>query len=175
MNRQEKIKLVSELHKKLKLAKASFLVGYKGIDVKSISILRRQLREVDTELRIVKNRLLKLASRGTDTESIQEVMHGPSAIIISYTDDIVKPAKVLINFSRENERLRIKKGQLTGKVVEFEKIKQLSDLPEKEQLLAEGLSVMLAVPTSFVRVLNGVVVKFLNVLKAIEDKKRRDS
>ncbi len=171
MNRQEKVKLVSELHEKLKSAKAAFLVDYKGLDVKSMSALRRQLREVNTELKVVKNRLLKLASKGTNTESIQDVMKGPSAIVISY-EDVIAPAKILVNFSKENENLKIKKGQVTGKVIDFEKIKQLAELPSREQLLAQTLSVMMAVPTSFVRVLNGVIVKFLNVLKAIEEQKK---
>ena len=171
MNRQEKIKLVSELHEKLKSAKAAFLVDYKGLDVKSMSALRRQLREVNTELKVVKNRLLKLASKGTDTESIQDVMRGPSAIVISY-DDVVAPAKILVNFSKENENLKIKKAQITGKVIDLEKIKQLAELPSREQLLAQTLSVMMAVPASFVSVLNGIIVKFLYVLKAIEEQKK---
>ncbi|RLB08718.1 MAG: 50S ribosomal protein L10 [Deltaproteobacteria bacterium] len=171
MNRQQKVKLVSELHEKLKSAKAAFLVDYKGLDVKSMSALRRQLREVNTEMKVVKNRLLKLASKGTNTESIQDAMKGPSAIVISY-EDVVAPAKILVNFSKENENLKIKKGQLTGKVLDFEKIKQLAELPSREQLLAQTLSVMMAVPASFVRVLNGVIVKFLNVLKAIEEQKK---
>jgi len=172
MNRQEKVKLISELHDKLKLAKASFLVDYKGLDVKSMSSLRRQLREVNAELKVVKNRLLKLASKGTYTESIEDTMYGPSAIAISYEDDVVTPVKVLINFSKDNEHLRIKKGQVAGKVVESDRIKQLAELPSREQLLAQSLSVMLAVPTSFARVLNGVIVKFLYVLKAIEEQKK---
>ncbi len=171
MRREEKKQFITELHHKLETAKASFLVDYKGLDVESLSKLRRQLREGNTELKVVKNRLLKLASKGTYTELIQDAMSGPSAIVISY-DDVVMPAKILINFSKENEHLKVKKGQVTGKVVDFEKIKQLAELPSREQLLAQTLSAMLAVPTSFVRVLNGVIVKFLNVLKAIEEQKK---
>ncbi len=172
MNRQEKVRLVSELHDKLKVAKASFLVDYKGLDVESISSLRKQLREVNAELKVVKNRLLKLASKGTHTESIQDVMQGTSAIAISYEEDVVTPAKILINFSKENEQLKIKKGQVIGKVVEPAGIKELAELPSKEQLLAQSLSLMQAVPASFVRVLSGVMIKFLNVLKAIEEQKK---
>jgi len=172
MNRAEKAKLVSELHDKLKLAKASFLVDYKGLDVKSISRLRRQLRDVNTEFKVVKNRLLKLASKGTATELIQDAMQGPSAIAISYNDDVVTPAKILIDFAKENEHLKIKKGQVTGKVVELENIKQLAELPSKEELLAQALSTMMAVPASLVRVLNGIIIKLLNVLKAIEEQKK---
>ncbi len=172
MNREEKMKLVSELHDKLNIARACFLVDYKGLDVKYISELRRQLREANTEFKVVKNRLLKIASKGTLTESIEDAMQGPSAIAITYEEDIVAAAKILIDFSKDHQQLKIKKGQVIGKVVEFEGIKRLAELPNKEQLLAQTLSTMMAVPASFVRVLNGVIVKFLNVLKAIEEQKK---
>ena len=171
MNREQKVRLVAELNKKLQKANAAFLVDYKGLNVKSMSMLRRKLREVNSEMKVVKNRLLKLASKGTHTEHIQDAMTGPSAIIISY-EDVIEPAKILVNFSEENEHLKIKKGQVTGKVVDFEKIKQLAKLPGREQLLSQTLGVMKAVPASLVRVLNGVIVKFLSVLKAIEEQKK---
>ncbi len=64
-------------------------------------------------------------------------------------------------------------GQISGKVVDIDAIKRLAKLPGKDVLLAQTLSAMQAVPASFVRVLNGVVVKLLNVLTAIEQQKAK--
>ncbi len=172
MKRAEKVKFVSELHEKLKKAKASFLVDYKGLDVAAMTKLRKRLRETNTELRVVKNRLLKLASKDTHTELLQDAMRGPTAIAMTYSDDVVAAAKVLVDFSKENENLKIKKGQVTGKVVELDKIRQLAELPSRDQLLAQALGAMKAVPASLVRVLSAVIVNFLAVLKAIEEKKK---
>jgi len=155
---------------RLEQAQATFLVDYKGLNVEVINQLRRELKKIGTEFQVVKNRLLKLACQGTDTESIQESFRGPCALAITY-DDIIAPAKVLIDLSKDYEKLEIKIGQTSGKPIDTDAIKKLAQLPSREQLLAQILSAMQAVPTSLVRVLNGVVVNFLNVLKAIEASK----
>jgi large subunit ribosomal protein L10 len=158
---------IAEMNSRLKKAQATFLVDYQGLDVESINKIRGELRKVDTEFKVIKNRLLKLASRDTDTESIQEQFVGPCALAITY-DDIVASAKALVDLSKDIKNLDLKVGQMSGKVMDLDTLKRLAGLPGRDQLLAQVLSAMHAVPTSFVRVLNGVTVKMLNVLKAIE-------
>ena len=170
MDRQGKEKFVAALHDRLEKARGTFLVEYKGLDVKSMNRLRKELKKVDAEFQVVKNRLLKLASEETDTELIKDQMQGPSAIAVTY-EDMVGTAKVLVDFAEEFKKLRINKGQISGKVVDIDAIKRLSKLPGKDVLLAQTLSAMQAVPASFVRVLNGVVSSLLNVLTAIEQQK----
>jgi large subunit ribosomal protein L10 len=170
MDRQEKEKFVADLHGRLKKARGTFLVEYKGLDVESMNRLRKELKKVDAEFQVVKNRLLKLSSEETDTGLIKDHMNGPSAIAVTY-EDMVGTAKVLVDFAEEFKKLRIKNGQISGKVVDIDAIKRLAKLPGKDVLLAQTLSAMQAVPASFVRVLNGVVVKLLNVLTAIEQQK----
>jgi large subunit ribosomal protein L10 len=97
-------------------------------------------------------------------------MQGPLAITLTY-DDVVAPAKTLINFAKDFEQLRIKVGQISGKVVDTDAIKRLAELPGKDVLLAQALSVIQTAPESFVRVLSGLILKMLNVLKAIEQQK----
>jgi large subunit ribosomal protein L10 len=84
---------------------------------------------------------------------------------------VVAPAKVLVEQEKKLERLKVKIGQIRGKVVDHEGIKKLAELPGREVLLAQALSAMQAVPGSFVRVLHAVISNFLNALKAIESKK----
>jgi large subunit ribosomal protein L10 len=172
MDRQEKEKFVADLHGRLKKARGTFLVEYKGLDVESMNRLRKELKKVDAEFQVVKNRLLKLAGEETDTGLIKDHMHGPSAIAVAYEDeDMVGTAKVLVDFAEEFKKLRIKNGQISGKVIDIDAIKRLAKLPGKDVLLAQTLSAMQAVPASFVRVLNGVVAQLLNVLTAIEQQK----
>jgi large subunit ribosomal protein L10 len=83
----------------------------------------------------------------------------------------VGPAKALVDFAKEFQKLEIKGAQISGKQVDVAGVKTLAALPGRDVLLAQTLSVMQAVPTSFVRVLNGVMGQFMNVLKAIEEKK----
>ncbi len=170
MNKKQKENFITDMNGRLKKANATFLVDYHGLDVESINKVRGELRNSGTEFSVVKNRLLKLASKDTDSESIDEYFVGPCAIAITY-DDIVAPAKVLVDLSKELKKLEIKVGQTSGKPMTPDDIKRLANLPGREQLLAQVLSAMQAVPTSFVRVTNGVLVNLMNVLKAIEEAK----
>lgn len=170
MKREEKSELVADLNSRLARAKGAFLVDYQGLNVEAMNRLRGELRKVGGELQVVKNRLLKLASKDTETSVIQDNMQGPSALAITY-DDLVGPAKVLVDFAKDFDRLKVKHGQISGRVLGPDEIKRLAALPGRDVLLAQTFSVMQAVPASFVRVLNGVAVKFLYALKAIEQKK----
>jgi large subunit ribosomal protein L10 len=170
MKRQEKSELVAGLHEKLEKARGTFLVDYQGLNVEAINALRSQLRKADIEFKVVKNRLLKLASQETDTWLIRDQMNGPSAIAVT-NEDVVAPARILVDFAKDHEQLEIKSGQISGQVLDADAVKRMAELPGRDQLLAQVLSAMQAVPTSLVMVLNGVIVKLLNVLKAIEQQK----
>ncbi len=170
MKREEKKQFVEALHERLERAKGSFLVEYKGLDVEAMNKLRTELRNVQAEFQVVKNRLLKRASKATETHEMKAHMTGPSAITLTY-EDVVAPAKVLVDFQKDHKDLNIKAAQISGKIMGFEDVKQLASLPGREVLLAKTLSVMQGVPTAFVRVLNGVTVSLMNVLKAIEEQK----
>ena len=170
MNRQEKEKFVADFRGRLEKSQGSFLVDYQGINVDGVNRLRNELRKVDAEFQVVKNRLLKLACEETETALIKDYMQGPSAVALTY-EDVVGTAKVLVDFSKDFKDLKIKIGQISGKVIDLEAIKRLAELPGKDVLLAQALSAMQAVPGSFVRILNGVIAKMLNVLKAIEEQK----
>ena len=170
MEKREKEKFVFELNARLKKAQGSFLVEYKGLNVEDINRLRNEIRKTDAEFQVVKNRLLKLASEGTETGLLKDSFYGPSAIALTY-EDVVGLSKVLVDCAKDFDRLIIKCGQISGKVIDYSAIKKLARLPAKDVLLSMLLSTMQAVPVSFVRVLNGVTTNLLNVLKAIEKQK----
>lgn len=132
--------------------------------------MRRKLRDVDVEYKVVKNTLLVRASEDTDAALIKESFKGPSAVALSY-DDPVAPAKVLSDFAKENEKLEIKIGVMEGKILDISAIKALSSLPSREVLLAQVLSAMNGVPTALVGVLSALPRQLLNVLQAIKDQK----
>jgi large subunit ribosomal protein L10 len=170
MNREEKKQFVSDLHDRLEKAQGTFLVHYKGLKVEDINRLRNELRAIGVEFQVVKNRLLKFACEGTETELIKDEMQGPSAIALTF-DDVVAPAKTLVNFAKAFKQLEVKKGQVSGKVIDADDIKQLATLPSREVLLGQTLSAMQAVPAGFVRLLGGIMGQLMNVLKAIEEQK----
>ncbi len=170
MDKEEKQQFVSNLHSRLEKAQGAFLVHYQGLKVEEINKLRNELKDTGAEFQVVKNRLLKLACQGTETESITDHMQGPTAITLTY-DDIIGPAKTLVDFSKNFKQLEIKSGQISGKEVNAAAVKQLATLPGREVLLSQVLASMQAVPASFVRLMGGIMGQLLNVLKAIEHQK----
>ena len=170
LNISQKQELVERVAKQLVDAEISILVDYKGLDVLQITELRAKLREAGVTMEVVKNSLLRLASKGSDSALMDDFYKGPSAIIVSQ-DDPVAPAKILVDFAKENEKLEIKAGAMGGKLLTVDDIKQLSKMPSKEELLAKLVYTLNAVPTSLVNVLSGVPRSFVNVLNAIKDQK----
>ena len=170
MKLDQKKEITNDLRERFERAQIVIVTDYKGLDVMTMNALRRKLREVDVEYQVVKNTLLIRASEETDVTAIKEAFKGPSAVAISY-EDPVAPAKVLTEFSKDNDKLEIKAGVMNGKALDLQGIKALSSLPSREVLLGQVLAAMNGVPTAFVRTLSGVLGQFLNVLTAIKDQK----
>ena len=170
MDRDRKETFITDMNGRLKKAKATFLVDYQGLNMEAMDKIREELRKVEVEFQVIKNRLLKLASQDTDNKSIEGYFVGPCAIVLTY-NDVVSPAKVLIDLTKDIKTLGIKAGQISGKPMDFNDIKRLATLPGREHLIAQVLSAMQAVPASMVGVLNGIILKMLLVFKAIETQK----
>jgi large subunit ribosomal protein L10 len=169
----EKKTVVRGLKDSLKEAKIIILTDYKGLNVEALNSLRSQLRQANARYLVVKNTLLKRASEDSDLAIISEHFKGATGIAFC-SEDLVTPAKILCEFAKENSKLEIKIGVMEGGIIDFASIKALSNLPSKEVLLAQVLSTMNAVPTSFVRVMSGLVSSFVNVLNAIKKEKEKD-
>lgn len=174
MNREDKQAIVADLSGKFAKAKIAVVSDYRGLTVSTLEQLRRELKKNNAEIRVAKNTLLRRAVQDTPFEGMQEHLTGTTAVTVSY-DDPVAPAKILTDFAKDHPQLEIKTAVLEGKTLSFDDLKALSSLPSKEVLLAQVMSVMLAVPTSFVRVINAVPQGFVNVLQALQEKKEKEN
>lgn len=170
MKVEDKKQIVEDLKEKFATTQVVIVTDYKGLNVAQMTELRRKLSEAQVEYKVVKNTLLKRASEGTDAMLLADVFKGPSGIALSF-DDPVAPAKVLTQFAKDNDKLEIKAGVMGGKLMDLNAITALSKLPSREELLAQVLSAMNAVPTGFVRALADVPRRMVNVLNAIKDQK----
>lgn len=173
MNRDEKVAVVAELSAKLANAKFAVVSDYRGLTVPVISQLRRELKQQNAEIQVAKNTLLRIAIKGTPFEPLDPYLVGTTAVTLA-SEDPVAPAKVLVDFIKANPKLEIKKAVLDGKLLTADDLTALSKLPGKDELRAQLLGVLLAVPTSFVRVLSAVPQKALYALQAIKDKKEQN-
>ncbi len=170
MDRTEKEQIVKELSKRLAETKAAFLADYRGINVEQATNLRRELTQAGVEYRVVKNKLLKLAAKGTPAEDLQSYCAGPTAIALS-GDDPVAPAKILSKFAKDVEAFELKAGVLSGKLMSVAEIVALAELPSREELLAKALSSMNAPLTNFVGTMAAIPRSLVQVLNAIGQNK----
>jgi large subunit ribosomal protein L10 len=170
MKLSQKKRIADDLHEKFSACEILILTDFKGLDVVTMNDLRTRLRAEGVEYRVVKNTLLARAAKGTSAERILDKFKGPSAVALSPTDPVA-PAKILVGFAKENDKFKIKVGLLNDKVLDPDAVKALSNLPSRDVLLAQLLSVMNAVPTALVTALSDMPRRFLNVLNAIKEQK----
>ncbi|MFZ5766198.1 MAG: 50S ribosomal protein L10 [Thermodesulfobacteriota bacterium] len=174
MNRDEKASVVAELSGKFDKAKFAVVADYRGLTVKTFEELRRELKKNNAEIRVAKNTLLRRAVQGTPFEVMSDHLKGTTAVTVSYADPVA-PAKILTEFVKSHPELILRGGVLEGKALSADDLKALSSLPSKEVMLATLLSVMNAVPTSFVRVLSAIPQSLLYALLALKDKKEQEN
>jgi len=167
---EEKKQIVEDLHQRFAKSSLVVLTDYKGLNVAEVSDLRRKLKLAGVDLKVAKNTLMARAAEGTTVALVKDLFQGPGAVAISYQDPVA-PAKILTKFAEDSKKLGIRAAVLDGKRIASDDIKALANLPPREVLLGQLLALMLAVPTSFVRVLTGVPRGLLNVLNAVREKK----
>lgn len=174
MTRAQKAEEISALSERFGKAKAAFLVDFKGMNVEQVTQLRKTLRPLNSEMKVVRNTLAKRALKDyPDTESaLSDSFVGTNAIVFAY-EDVASPAKAITEFGKEVEELVVKAGVMDGKGLDEAKIKYLSTLPSKEVLQAQLLGTFQAPMAKFARVLNEVPSAFVRVLAAYKDEKEK--
>jgi large subunit ribosomal protein L10 len=155
---EQKKAIVDEIAGKLEKSKSTIVADYRGLNVKQMNELRKQLREAGIEFQVLKNTLTRRAAEKVNLTELNEHLTGPTAIAFSY-EDVVAPAKVLHTFAKENKALEIKGGLVEGKAVSLDEIKALAELPSREGLLSMLLSVLQAPVRNFALAVKAVAEK----------------
>ncbi len=164
--KQEKKKTIDELAVIFKGPASVLVIEYRGLGVKSMQSVRRQVKETDAELRVVKNKLLHKACEGTDVEKIKNLFEGPTAIAIC-GQEFPATAKVFIQAHKEFEDFVLKGGLMDGKVCEAADIEQISKLPSRKVLISMFASTLLTPLSNFVSVMDQMRSGFVHSLEAL--------
>ena len=155
--RQDKIELTDQLADRLENVKVLYLTDFTGLDVQSMTELRRRFREAGSQYVVVKNRLALRALEKLEYPDIAEHLQGPTGFVLG-EDDPVTPAKTLREFAQEyEERPTLKVGVVNQRIVSVEEIKKLAELPPREELLAGIAGSMVAPISGVVGVLGGLI------------------
>jgi large subunit ribosomal protein L10 len=172
MNRQQKELVVQLFRERFSESPATFIVGYKGLTVNQMQELRSKLRAHGGALKVAKARLMKLAVG--DLEDTQALMpHFKDQIgVVFASDESPAVAKVLSDFAKDNEALRLVIGSINGTLVDQSAIVRIASLPSKEVLLAKLCGTLKAPMQRMVSTLNMQVVQLLLVLKQVAESKK---
>ncbi|WP_168123558.1 50S ribosomal protein L10 [Paenibacillus sp. HB172176] len=155
---QEKQEAVNVIASKLAQSSSTVVADYRGLNVAQVTELRKQLREAGVEFQVLKNSLVRRATEGTELSALNDILTGPTAVAFS-GEDAVAPAKILNDFAKKNEALKLKGGVVEGKVIDAAQIKALAELPSREGLLSMLLSVLQAPVRNFALAVKAVADK----------------
>lgn len=169
LTRQEKAVVIEEVAAQVARAQSIIVAEYRGLDVGSVTVLRKTARESGVYLRVLKNTLVRRAVAGTPFEGLSAQLTGP--LIYGISTDPVSAAKVLADFAKSNDKLVIKSGALPNSLLSQEGVQALATMPSREELLSKLLGTMQAPIAQFVRTLNEVPTKFVRGLAAVRDQK----
>jgi large subunit ribosomal protein L10 len=155
---------IADLSEKLRRAHLAVVTDYRGLKVKDLRTLRRQLSAHDAELVVAKNTLMLRATRehGFDGGTL---FAGPTAVAFCF-NDIVEPSKVLNDFSRSSRILKVRGALLNGRPVDGSAVETIATLPPVDQLRAQVVGTMSAPLSGLVGVLNAVLQTFVATVEA---------
>lgn len=136
---EEKKKIINEIKNKVKNAETIVLFDYRGLSDNDSKELRKNLRDNESDYKIYKNTLLKIALKDLDID-LDAHLEGPTAI--AFSKDQLSPVKILSEFAKKHEDLKLKVGIVDGKISDQNILKELALIPSREGLytmLAGGL------------------------------------
>lgn len=170
LTRQQKEDQVAELKDKFERATSVFVADYKGLGVKQMEALRGGLRSAEaseSEFRVSKNSILRLASSGGPAERLQEHFSGTTSIAMSFGDPVAL-AKTLVDYAKANEAFELRGAILEGEVLDQAGIATLATLPSLDELRGKIVGLLQAPASKLARLLNEPGAQIARVVSARE-------
>ncbi|MBP8989547.1 MAG: 50S ribosomal protein L10 [Clostridia bacterium] len=152
---------VNTLADELRQAKSIILAEYRGLTVAQDTQMRAELRKAGVIYKVIKNTMLQRAIDQIGLEGLDEMLKGPTAVAYS-KDDLIAPAKLIKEYSRQFDKLKIKGGVLEGKIIGLDEIDQLASIPSQEVLYGQLVFTLLSPVTCLAIVLNAIKEKMEN-------------
>lgn len=154
LNLESKKTVVAGVSATLSTAQTVVLAEYQGVTVEQMTVLRTNARKSDVSLRVLKNTLARIAVKDTKFAPLADKMSGQ--LVYAISEDAVAAAKVVNDFAKTNEALKIVAGQYDEKLLDVAEVKKLASIPSRNELLAQVMGVMQQIPASFVRVVAAI-------------------
>ena len=140
MNKEKKQTYISEMTTQLDKSEAVIVTHYQGLTVNQLDELRAKMREHGIIFKITKNRITKLALEKTKCKDLSNLFSGPTAVALS--EDAIISAKILTNFSKENNNLKILGGIMGNDILDVVGIKNVAALPTLDEARAKIVGIL---------------------------------
>ena len=167
MNRQEKAELIETLQSTLNASTTVVVTHQVGMTVAESGDLRGKMREAGAGFKVTKNRIAKLALKGTRYEELEGLFTGPTAIGTS--EDPVAAAKALVDYAKGNDKLTIIGGSMDGKILDKAGVEALAKMPSLDELRGKLVGLLQAPAAKIARVTQAPAGKVARVVKARSD------
>ncbi len=172
----ERNQIIDRYEEEFKNASGIYLTDFRGITVEKMTKLRTEFRTNEVKYIVVKNSLAKIALERCNGEKKDLIpfVKGHTGIAVA-PEEATAPSKVIRDFQKENaDLLPVTQAIVEGTLYGPDAIGKLADLPSREVLLSQLLSVLQAPTTNFAGALNGVFTKLLGVLESLRSKKESE-
>jgi len=164
------IEQVKELKETFLKAKAIYFTEYHGLNVGDITKLRSEFFKADVEYKVAKNTLIKLAAEQNKVSGLDEVLIGSTAIAIAYNEPVA-PAKVIKEFTKDNDLPTVKGILFDGEFLPGEEFNKLADMPSKEELLSQLVAMLNSPLQKLASTLIAPMQNAVSVLNNLKEKK----
>lgn len=154
----------------LKESSSIFIIKYSGLSSPDLTILRQSLKNSKANLFVVKNSILRRAFKDLGIDLIIDKIEGPCGLVF-VKEEPVDASRVLYNFSKKYEQLKLEAGLLKDRILEKEDIEALAKLPSKEVLRIQAVMALKSPISNLVITLNQILRKFVYCLEQIRQKK----
>ena len=172
VSRATKEVLKDQIAERFQNSTASLVAEFNCITAEELAALRVELRNSQTEFRVIKNRVAKKAIEHSvpNAEPLKDQLKGPIGVAHMY-GDVAAGTKALLAFAKQNEKFKVTGGVMDGKALSAADIKALSELPSKEELIAKIIGTLVSPHRGLLQVMNGVGSNLVRVINAIKDTK----
>jgi large subunit ribosomal protein L10 len=168
VDRAQKEELVANLNETFSQAGLIVVTHYRGLSASEATDLRRQVKEIGARFTVTKNRLTRLALKGTQYEPLTELFDGPTAI--AYSDDPLAAAKAAVGYAKGNDKLVVIGGAMGERQLSENDVKALAALPSLDELRARLLALLQTPAGRLATVLQAPAGQLARVLGAYASK-----
>jgi large subunit ribosomal protein L10 len=169
MNRTEKAAVVAGLRDRLARLPNLYLTDFTGLKVKQVTDFRRRLRTAGVEYVVVKNTLAQRALAEASLTVLDAELAGPTGFV--FAADPVAAARIIADFQKEAEALKVKAGLVDGRTVTPQEVQRLARLPSRVELLGQLAGGFQAPLQAFVGALNGLLSQWVGALEALRQQR----